>query len=123
MDRESGQGDGGTMAPANQLPAVAIHETPASYQIHLDLPGHGSQGRANLGEKRHAHRQRPARAGQGVQEGKTHHVGHHFSHFVYSFTLPENADQGNIKTISKNGELSLTVAKKAESRAINVKIS
>ncbi len=124
-DRKGDRSDDGAMAPADWQPAVDIHETPKSYQIRLDLPAVNPKdvrisvksGMLTISGQREQVEEH--------KEGKTHRVERHFGRFVRSFTLPEDADQENIEATSKNGELSLSVAKKAVegSRAIDIKVT
>jgi HSP20 family protein len=102
---------------AEWSPRVDIAESDDAYQIHADIPG-VEKGDLNVsvqdgvltiqGERRQEQRDDNARI---------HRLERFYGSFTRSFTLPADADIAGLKASSSDGQLTVTVPKKASSPA------
>ena len=56
------------------------------------------------------------------EDGKTHVQERRYGSFMRSMTLPEDADCESIKAVTKNGVLTLEIARKPESKAKSIEV-
>jgi HSP20 family protein len=104
-------------------PPVDIRETDDGYRIDVELPAVAADDvKVNVkdgvlivsGERRY----------EKETEGKVHRIERRYGKFTRSFRLPENVNEDKIDATSKNGVLTLSIAKREEvkPRSIEVKV-
>jgi len=113
----------GTGAKDGWIPSVNIAEKEDSFLIMVEVPGL-SKDDVNIevkentltisGEKKNISEEK---------DTKYHRIECQYGKFERSFYLPTNVDTENIKASFKNGQLEISVAKKAEAQARKVQIT
>lgn len=101
---------------AGFAPAFEARETENAYIITGDVPGI-SEDNLDISTHNNLLTISGTRSADKKQEGDTYFVyERQYGSFSRSFTLPEAADSNAIEAELKNGVLTLTIGKKAESR-------
>lgn len=108
------------------LPAVNVRETANNYQIEVAAPGRSKKDFSIMAENGILTISSEQKEEKEQKEKHYTRKEFSFSSFSRSFTLPENANEEDVKATYNDGILKLEVAKKAVSqpqtkRAIEVK--
>ena len=103
------------------LPQIDFKSDNKTYTMSVELPGVAPEDvkievNANeltiSGEKKE----------EVKEDGKTHVQERRYGSFMRSMTLPEDADCESIKAVTKNGVLTLEIARKPESKAKSIEV-
>jgi HSP20 family protein len=106
-------------------PRVDISESDGTYQLKADIPGVNKEDvKVSLdhgvltiqGERRQENKE---------DSGRFHRMERFYGSFSRSFTLPEDAEDAGLKAHSENGQLTITVPRKAtvtESNAVQIPV-
>ena len=107
---------------AGFVPAFEAKETENAYIITGDVPGI-SDDNLDISTHNNLLTISGTRAAKAKQEGDTYFVfERQYGSFSRSFTLPEAADSSAIEAELKDGVLTLTIGKKAESRPRKISV-
>lgn len=118
-------GDDTKVATSHWLPAVDIKEEPNQYLIYADLPGVDPQ-QIEISMENKVLEIKGSRSDVAKVEKKDYYRMERLKgDFYRRFTLPDNADGDNIKAVSRNGVLTVSIPKKkvAVSKKIEVEAS
>ena len=101
------------------VPAVDISETDDQFKIDVEIPAIARDD-INVSVKDGLLTVTGERKVDKETDGKMHRVERRYGRFSRSFRLPENVDEESIAAASKNGVLSLVVAKKDNESPRNI---
>ncbi|RZJ71259.1 Hsp20/alpha crystallin family protein [Flavobacterium sp.] len=102
---------------ASNLPPVNIRETENAYEIELSAPGKTKQDFSIEVDKNVLTISSEAKTEENKQEGKYTKREFAFASFKRSFTLPETANEDEIKAAYEAGVLKISIPKKEEALA------
>jgi HSP20 family protein len=117
------QGEGSALTMGSFVPAVDIYEDENKVSLKLEVPGVPQEEldvqveNSTLtvrGERKLDHEER---------EENFHRIERRYGSFTRSFTLPSTVDTGSIKAGYDNGVLRIDLAKKAETKPRQIKVS
>jgi HSP20 family protein len=117
------QGEGSALTMGSFVPAVDIYEDENKVSLKLEVPGVPQEEldvqveNSTLtvrGERKLDHEER---------EENFHRIERRYGSFTRSFTLPSTVDTGSIKAGYDNGLLRIDLAKKAETKPRQIKVS
>jgi len=117
------QGEGSALTMGSFVPAVDIYEDENKVSLKLEVPGVPQEEldvqveNSTLtvrGERKLDHQER---------EENFHRIERRYGSFTRSFTLPSTVDTGSIKAGYDNGVLRIDLAKKAETKPRQIKVS
>lgn len=104
-------------------PAVDIKETEEQFVIHADLPGVKSED-IDVTTENGILTIKGSRESKKEEEKENYKRVERFSgSFMRRFTLPEKADLENIKAVTKDGVLELTIPKREQSKAKRIEVT
>ena len=104
------------------VPAVDISETDDQFKIDVEIPAI-SRDDINVSVKDGLLTVTGERKVEKETDGKMHRVERRYGRFSRSFRLPENVDEESIAAASKDGVLSLVVAKKDNESPRNIVVT
>ena len=99
-----------------------ISETEAEYKINVEIPA-VARDDINVSVKDGLLTVTGERKVEKETDGKMHRVERRYGRFSRSFRLPENVDEESIAAASKDGVLSLVVAKKDNESPRNIVVT
>ena len=94
------------------MPQIDFKSDDKTYTMSVELPGVAPDELTISGEKKE----------EVKEDGKTHVQERRYGSFMRSMTLPEDADCESIKAVTKNGVLTLEIARKPESKAKSIEV-
>ena len=104
------------------VPAVDISETDDQFKIDVEIPAIARDD-INVSVKDGLLTVTGERKVEKETDGKMHRVERRYGRFSRSFRLPENVDEESIAAASKDGVLSLVVAKKDNESPRNIVVT
>lgn len=116
-------GDESKVETSRWLPAVDIKEEPNQYLIYADLPGVDPQ-KIEISMGNNVLVIKGDRLDLAKTDKKDYYRIERFKgDFYRQFTLPNNADGENIKAVSKNGVLTVTIPKQKVAVAKKIEVA
>lgn len=109
----------GTLNDGRRFPPVDVYETDGAYVIEMEVAGYEPEKVRMHVDKHVLH----VEADEVKGDGRWYTKEIRTPAFHRSFSLPESADEGAIKASNKNGILTVTVPKKAESQPRRIEVT
>lgn len=100
-------------------PRVDISEGDGQYLIKADIPGVAKDDLKVTVENGVLTLQGERRQEKEEENKRFHRVERFYGSFTRSFTLPEDADAAALKAVAREGQLTVTIPKKADSPSSN----
>ncbi|QQR88609.1 MAG: Hsp20/alpha crystallin family protein [Myxococcales bacterium] len=109
-----GTGNEERLSHTDWVPTVNVSESPEHYSIEVELPGVTKENAHVEVHDRVLTVSGERKVQEEKKKAKYHRIESFYGSFMRSFSLPEDADQDNIKANFKEGLLQVDVARKAQ---------